>query len=100
MTGEDAGFSGDPVVKLEADVVVAGIQPVEARDQEFETSGKIGTVFQHEDALVERAIDDVIFRRVKLLDRFLEITNSPVNDFRRLAGSGAGKIAGFDEHGV
>src|SRR5580658_9465726 len=100
MAGENARFSGDPIVKLETDVVVAGVEPVEARNQEFETAREIRPIFQHENSFVQSAIDDVIFRRIKFLNRFFEVTNSTMNDFRGFARSGAGKIPGFDEYGL
>ena len=60
MAGENARVSGDPVIELQPDVVITGIQPVEAGNEELQSPREVRTVLQHPDSFVQRAVDDVM----------------------------------------
>src|SRR5208282_647929 len=89
---EEAGAAGYPVIDLKPGGEIGGIQPAEARKDEFHGPREIRRVVQHTNSLVKGALDDAILLCVETFDRLLQIAHAAMDDLGGCAGGGAGKI--------
>src|ERR1700746_373247 len=93
LARREAAGSREPVIDLQPNIEVAHIDPVIAWYKELQHSSEVGRVFQHADAFVQSAHQDVVFLKIESPDCLFQVPHSTMNDLGRCTGCCTGKIA-------
>src|SRR5215472_14468811 len=86
LARRDTAWSREPVIDFQSNVQVRDVDPVVTWYEELQLSGQVGRVFQHADAFVQGAYQDMVFLKIKSLDGLFQVPHSAVNDLGRCAG--------------